>query len=117
VAGQPTKYREEYCEQLVEHMKQGYSFESFSATIGTHRDTLYEWVKVQPAFSDAKKRAREGGQFMWEKMGIAGANGKLPNFNTGAWIFNMKNRFRWTDRVELSADEAIPIKLAYDPNK
>jgi hypothetical protein len=45
------------------------------------------------------------------KIGIAGVLGKIPNFNSAAWIFNMKNRFKWTDRHELSGDQDKPIQI------
>lgn len=98
--GRPTLYREEYCEQVIEHMAQGYSFESFAAVIGTHRDTLYEWCDKHEEFSDARKNAQMVSQYFWEKIGVAGMLGKLPGFNTGVWVFNMKNRFNWTDKRE-----------------
>jgi hypothetical protein len=42
-------------------------------------------------------------------MGIAGSSGKLKGFQTGAWIFNMKNRFSWRDRQEIVLEgELIP---------
>lgn len=50
-----TKYREEHCEMLIEHMAQGYSFESFSAVIRVGKTTLYLWVKEIPAFKEAKE--------------------------------------------------------------
>lgn len=57
--GRPTLYKEEYCLQLVEHMKEGKSFESFAPLAGVNRDTLYEWERVHPSFSDAKKMGKD----------------------------------------------------------
>lgn len=53
--GRPTKYKAEYCQQLIEHMKAGGSFESFASKCDVHWDSLYEWVKVHQDFSEAKK--------------------------------------------------------------
>lgn len=53
--GAPSKYDWRYDARLTEHMARGFSFESFGAEVGCHRDTLYEWVKRHPTFSDAKK--------------------------------------------------------------
>ena len=99
--GRPSKYQPQYGDQLIEHMRQGFSFESFGAIIGSHRDTLYEWAKVHEPFSDAKKRAVGEGLLFYEKVGLAGMTGKLKGFNPAAWIFSMKNRFQWQDRVEI----------------
>jgi len=102
-AGRPTDYKSEYCDQLILHMNEGLSFESFSAIVGVCKDTLYEWAKVNKEFSDAKKRGTELSRYFWEKIGVDGATGIIKNFNCTAWIFNMKNRFRneWADRQEI----------------
>jgi len=69
--GQPTKYRKEYCQMLMEHMKEGLSFETFGITLENpvHRDTCYEWAKVHSDFSDAKKKATDMALNFFEKMG------------------------------------------------
>lgn len=106
--GRPSKYDSIFCEMLIEHMSEGLSFESFAATIGTHRDTLYQWTKTHSDFSDAKKIACEASCLFWEKMGIEGLyTSKETTFNTGVWIFNMKNRHGWRDKP----DEAIRIEV------
>lgn len=52
--GQPTKYREEYCEMLIKHMEQGNSFWSFAGVVSVCFDTLSEWCKQHKQFSEAK---------------------------------------------------------------
>lgn len=103
--GQPTKYRHEYCEQLIKHMSEGLSFESFAGTIGTHRDTLYEWCKVHEKFSDAKKQGRDISLLWWEKIGRAAVAGKVAGFSAAAWIFSMKNKHMWVDKTESIIDD------------
>lgn len=103
--GRPTKYRPEYCAQLISHMgDQGLSYDTFAAVIGVNVDTLYEWEKRHAAFSEAKKVAFLRNKLWWERIGIAGMTGtskdKIPNFNPTVWIFNMKNRHGWRDRIE-----------------
>jgi len=128
--GRPTDYEERYCEMLVEHMKEGYSFESFGAKIDSHRDTLYEWAKVHPKFSDAKKRGMEACQYRFEKIGNTAMLGQditdpktgkkvsFKNFNFPAWMFSMKARFGWRDRVSIehegNPDKPIEIKNRSD---
>lgn len=103
--GAPSKYRPEHCQALIEHMARGYSFESFAGTIDVDRDTLYQWAKVHPEFSDAKRKGAARSQIFWETlgMGLAGAQmkgGKQVKGSAASWIFNMKNRFGWRDRIE-----------------
>lgn len=97
VTGRPSKYKPEFCAQVASHMKQGLSFESFAAVIGVNQDTLHEWAKVQPEFSEAKKEAYSHSLLFYERMGVAIMAGKMPKANVAAWIFNMKNRFKWRD--------------------
>ena len=116
--GQPTKYKEEYCEKLIQHMKHGYSFESFAATIDVHRDTLYEWCKVHESFSDAKKIAKDKSLLFFEQVGIAGMTGKLKGFNVAAWIYTLKNRHSdlYTDNIALTSGDK-PFVLNYTVEK
>jgi hypothetical protein len=99
--GRPTKYKKEYCKMLVEHMSKGFSFESFAGLIEVHRDTLYEWCRVHKEFSDSKMIAAGKNQLFWETAGIEGMwQDSNKKFNSTAWIFNMKNRFGWSDKKE-----------------
>jgi hypothetical protein len=84
-------------------MKSGMSFEAFAGhpEVLVCRDTLYQWAKDYPEFSYAKKEGSEAGKFFLEATGIKGLHGKIPGFNVTAWIFMMKNRCGWRDRVEM----------------
>lgn len=114
VGGRPTKYKPEYDEMLIEHMSSGLSFESFAGVISVNQDTLHEWAKVNPSFSEAKKIAFSKCRCWWEKAGISGLWGsKDSTFNAAVWIFNMKNRFKWTDKVEVESSQTNTITLAY----
>lgn len=101
--GRPSSYRPEYCQKLIEHMSKGYSFDSFAAIADVNPDTLYEWAKVHPEFSETKKKAFARSLLFWEQQGISGLwTSKEESFNTALWIFNMKNRHKWTDRVDVT---------------
>lgn len=62
---------------LIEHMKQGGSFESFAALAECCYDTLYEWEKKHPEFSESKKQGVALSRRFWEDMGKAMAMGRL----------------------------------------
>lgn len=102
--GRPTKYKPEYCEKLIEHMGKGYSFESFASECHTGREMLYLWSQKHKDFSNAKKIGTERCRIWWEKIGVAGMIGKYPGFQASIWIFNMKNRFKWTDKTEIEIE-------------
>ena len=105
--GRPTKYKPEYCELLIEHMKSGLSFEAFAGVVGVWKDVLYDWVAKFPEFSDAKKLASSANLLTLEKIGHAGMVGKIPGFNLGAWCFKMKNMHGWRDRVEVDQVSSV----------
>lgn len=94
VMGRKTKYQDTYPELLVEHMRNGDSYTSFASRVGVHIDTLYEWEKVHPEYTEAKKQATMHAQSFWEdigkKMALDG------NFN--AWKFNIKKSL-WLERL------------------
>lgn len=98
--GKPSKYKPEYCEQLIEHMKKGYSYQTFAALIEVNLDTLYHWQKIHSEWLKAKEIAFLHCQMHWELIGMQQAKGTLQG-SSASWIFNMKNRFKWTDRQEI----------------
>lgn len=100
VVGRPTAYKPEFCQQLVDHMEMGYSLEAFAGRIGVTVKTLYNWVDAHPEFLHAKRLGEAASVLFWESLGVQGTMGKIQGFNTAAWIFNMKNRHHWKDRVE-----------------
>lgn len=98
--GRPTDYKQEYCELLIEHMGNGFSFESFAALVNASKQTIYDWLAANPEFLDAKSIAFERSRLFWEKIGIDLARSGAGNAT--AFIFNMKNRFKedWRDKIE-----------------
>lgn len=109
--GQPSKYKPEFCDMLIEHMKEGLSFDSFAGLIGVNSDTLHEWKRVHPEFSVAKTNGHAAAMLWWEKLGRAAAAGKVPNFNAAVFIFSMKNKFGWRDRI----DANIQVDVTHKP--
>ncbi|MGD9382243.1 MAG: terminase small subunit [Candidatus Thorarchaeota archaeon] len=116
--GRPSKYKPEYCEQLVEFFdRQPYEFvlsdesdetskkikqicdlptlAAFAKTVGVHRDTIHQWSKDHSDFSDAIKKAKE----LQEDILIT--NGLHGNYNTAFAIFTAKNVIGWRDKQEL----------------
>ena len=107
--GRPTSYKPEYCNQLIEHMARGLSYESFAGSIGVSKQTIYDWEKVNKEFLDAKEIGLEKSRIFWEEIGIdhiinvsesfgKDAGSKSTSLNSTVWIFNMKNRFGWRDK-------------------
>lgn len=98
---QSYKYKDSFCEDLVNHMAEGYSFKSFAGLKKVTVQCLEKWVKDKPDFEEAKKLGEAASLLRWEKICIAGTMGKIKNFNSNTFVFNMKNRFNWSDRADL----------------
>jgi hypothetical protein len=108
--GRKTKYLKKYCDELIEHMRNGDSYSSFAAKIGVHVDTLYEWEKVNPEFSEAKKVAFTHSLTWWEDLGK-----KLAMKSPAAYKYQMANRHNWTSEPVKGNDEERVIQIVLDP--
>ena len=136
-AGRPTKYLPEYDERLIEHMAKGLSFESFAGELQVAIKTLYNWAEANPSFAAAKEVGFARCRVWWENLGQKIARGVSDDHvltkeleretpdgtttervygpatpNAATWYANMKNRFGWRDKTELSGDPDRPVVLA-----
>jgi hypothetical protein len=91
VFGRPTKYKAEYCEQLVEHMREGQSFWTFAAKIEVTWETLSEWCRVHQDFSEAKKLGRVLEMQWWDNLHRRCA--ATGDGNMTAIVWAQKNKF------------------------
>lgn len=98
----PSKYDPAFCDAVREFGKEGMGKAEIAAELEINRETLNEWCKLHPQFSDAIKSALDLSQGWWERKGREGAVGKVDGFNATGYIFQMKNRFRdeWNDTVK-----------------
>ena len=104
--GRPSKYKEEYCQQLldyfsIEHFKENGKGEEFPMFIGFARslkvniDTLHEWRKVHPSFSEAYKTAKSFQEHMLVN------NSLLNRYNPYFAQFILKNGHGYRDKQEI----------------
>lgn len=129
--GRPSKYDPKYCEEIIsffsiEHYhtikivttgKNDYEkveekevanalpfLSGFSRKIGVNTDTLHEWKRVHPEFSDAFTRAKELQAEMLHGNTLKGL------YNSQYGQFAAKNITEWRDKVEIDhgvSDEAF----------
>ena len=100
--GRPTDYHPGYGEQLIEHCRDGLSFESFAGLIGISSKTLWAWAQEHEEFSRAKGVAYAQSRLWWERVGIQIVLGKgAKKMSAPTWIYTMKCRFpdEWRERV------------------
>lgn len=113
--GRPTKYDPKYCEELIDHMAEGLSFESFAGRIKVTFQTLYNWEKANADFFEAKRLGEAMGLLQAERMGLAGMHNP-KEFSTGVYAFWMKNRFRWRDRTPEEIKEDVRPLIIVKPS-
>ena len=136
--GRPSKYISKYCELLLDHCRQGLSYESFAGRVGVAVKTLYLWEDAHPEFLQAKKEglayvrlwheellnltAKQGGALVLDRK-VIHPNGTIEEFfkiapaNVVALIWAMKNRLNdsegasWKDRHEFSTPDDKPMQV------
>lgn len=85
--GRPTKYLPAYCNEVIETMATGLSLTAFAGEIGVSRDTVNEWQRQHPEFSDAVKVAKAKRTKALEQQMLSFENGPAVT----ARIFALKN--------------------------
>jgi transposase len=90
--GRPTSYRPEYCRRVVELMAEGRSLEGCAALIGVHPDTLWEWHRVHPEFSEAVRAGRAASTTYWESRLLDVAQGGRGNAQAIQWALRNRSR-------------------------
>lgn len=121
--GAPTKYKEEYCEEIVKYfrvppeivdykreyyqngnLKSEYpivrgnefpTFQGFADKIGVHYDTLKEWCSIHEEFSEAYMRAKQLQEKIWL------TNGMNNLYNSQFAQFFGKNCLGYKDKQEV----------------
>jgi transposase len=101
-AGRPTKYDPAMCETVIKCGRDGKTLVGMADDLDINRETLNEWMKIHPEFSDAVKEGLQKSQAWWEDQGRIATFGGVDGFNATSYIFQMKNRFRadWNDTVK-----------------
>ena len=102
--GRPTKYRKEMCDQVIELGKEGASLHEIAYELDICFDTLNEWKKEKPEFSEAISRAQKLSQGWWEKSGRKAVFGEQKFFSAQGYSLQMRNRFPddWRDKQDFN---------------
>jgi hypothetical protein len=98
-AEKPQEERLKIFSSYCEHVRSGYTKESFPLC---DRKTIKRYMELYPDEFPAEKieEAEREGQKVDEEIGRQGMLGKIPHFNATAWIFWMKNKHGWRDKQE-----------------
>jgi transposase len=110
--GQPTKYRPEYCEQVIAWGKEGKSLAQMAAELGVAVNTLnVNWPKQNPEFADALDLWHAHALSWWESK--VEANLTNRDFQSHLFLRSMAARFpndwRESTRSELTGPNGQPL--------
>jgi len=137
--GRPTKYKPEYCEQIVkffacpknervvksittgknEYEKTEYTtipnelptFAKFARSIGVAYDTVCDWVKVHPEFLHAHNEAKRLQEEFLIDNGLAGL------YPPASYIFTAKNITTMRDKTEVEHSGGISLTELFESQK
>ena len=112
--GRPSKYDPAMCEQVVEFGRQGMGKAEIAFELAVCRDTVNEWARQHPDFSDAIRRATDFAAGWWATQGRTGIRDR--NFNAQAYRLQVLNRFPsdWRDKqsLEHTGADGGPVVVA-----
>lgn len=114
-AGQPTSYKSEYCEEVIELGKLGKSKIQMCAKFNISRQTIDNWADKNPEFLEALSKAVAHAQSWWENTGQE--HMMKPGFNAAVWKKSMEARFRddYTEKQEVEHSGNVQFNTYYEP--
>lgn len=111
--GRPTKYKPEYCEQIIELGKAGKSIAQMASFFDVDKASIYRWAEEDDTFRTALARAKAHSQNWWEE--AAQNNLASRDFNAQLWLKSVASRFRddYTERqqTEITGAEGGPVQV------
>lgn len=108
--------RKKLLTEYLNHICCGYSDKSFTLC---DMDTFLVYCKKYPNDfpTDMIERGRRERLFFWERIGIEGTTGKIQGYNSRSWEFNMKNRFKWSEKIEVESTGNIVTSISFVERK
>lgn len=114
--GRPTKYDPKYCEDIISHMKQGNTLESFGAYLGEKygneaavgKQVLYSWADQYQDFQDSIRVARAYAQKFYEDIGKSGITGNIKRVKSETPVIV-------DGKAVLGPDGRVVTKKEYEP--
>lgn len=111
--GRPSKYKPEYCEQILELGKQGKSIAQMASFFDVDKASIFDWAAAHEEFSTALARAKAHSQTWWEDKAQAHLGSR--DFNAQLWLKSVASRFRedYTEKqvTEVSGPGGAPMQV------
>lgn len=89
-----TAYEPWMCSEIIKIAEEGGHVAQMCTAIGIRsRDTFYRWLEEYAEFKEAYETAKLHSQAFYENLLLAGAVGKIKNFNFSSIAMIMNNKF------------------------
>jgi hypothetical protein len=104
------KFQTKYCDDVIKHCQNGFTFNSFAAVIGISVTTLNKWADTYEKFSEAKEIATQFLSMEYQKDLKGNSSGEIKG-NASATQFALKNidPDNFKDRIEHTIEDTRPI--------
>lgn len=102
------EYRPEYCDLLLDMMKEGATYYQVAAKIGVSYGTMLKWSKEQPEFGEAYAMGGDWARGYYDKKGNEHLvieeefRGTKVKFDTGLYKFMMGSRFNAHEQQKIN---------------
>jgi len=115
--GRTSLYRPEYCLEVIEMGKLGYSKEQMASKLNVSWGTLDNWAKHSPEFLLAMRTAIQEELSYWEELGLnnvletPGAQRLNGNVYNKIMAARFPAKYSERSKVELTGADGAPIQL------
>lgn len=101
---------EDWYNYVLTEMSQGASLEEIKAYLSVSNDVHTRWMNEEKEYMETIKRGLELSKAWWMKKGRIELSNK--EFSATLWYMNMKNRFGWKDRQDVTTnDKDLPTPI------
>lgn len=100
-AGQPEKYKKEYCQRAIDMGKEGKTNVQIACAFDVVVSTLSNWCDKHPEFLSAMTRAKQLSEAYWTEQA---QNASKTGGNYGMMKFYLGARFGWSEKTEVKQD-------------
>ncbi len=108
--GRRTKFTPEVVKLICQMIARGLNYCQAADAAGIHRDTLHEWERRKPVFSDALKRAKASGvDRRLKRIEKAAAKGA---WQADAWWLERNHPETWGRKSREAAEEQAAVEAA-----
>ncbi len=90
-------------ERMFNLAKEGASIIELAVMLDIARSTFYELSERDKEFSNTVKKCKELCEVWWVKKGRISLENK--DFSYTGWYMNMKNRFNWKDKQDITSND------------